>query len=315
MYRTFCLAIFSIALLSAFPAAGAGQSKRVAADPASRSITVVTEPGSAVWIDSVLFGKTGGDGRLTINAVPSGNRTLRVRRKGSKEVAKPLSAIKDEITITLTPVTDPADVAYQEAVEFTTIDRQKAIAAFEKAIKLRPRFPEAYLGLARTLTESGDFERADKTLRALKRIKPVYAEASAVEGRLYKDLDDEPKAIASFKRAIMQGGGFQPEAYTGLGLLYKEKAENAGSEGDYAAETANYTEAAKYLAVAAKQLASAADAPVVFQLLGLVYEKQKQYDEAIAVYQEFLRLFPDSPEASAVRSFIVQIKKQTARPE
>jgi tetratricopeptide (TPR) repeat protein len=45
-------------------------------------------------------------------------------------------------------------------------------------------------------------------------------------------------------------------------------------------------------------------------LLGLVYEKMKRYDDAIAVYEEFLQIFPESNETSAVRSFIVQIKKQ-----
>jgi hypothetical protein len=36
----------------------------------------------------------------------------------------------------------------------------------------------------------------------------------------------------------------------------------------------------------------------------------KKFEEAIAVYEEFLRIFPDSNEAGAVRSFIVQIRKQ-----
>jgi tetratricopeptide (TPR) repeat protein len=48
----------------------------------------------------------------------------------------------------------------------------------------------------------------------------------------------------------------------------------------------------------------------LYQLLGLVYERQKKYNEAIAVYEEFLKLFPDSNDAPAVQSFIVQLKKQ-----
>ena len=65
--------------------------------------------------------------------------------------------------------------------------------------------------------------------------------------------------------------------------------------------------------VAAKQLGTSPDAMVVYQLLGLVYERQKKFHEAIALYEEFLRLFPDSSEATAVQSFIVQIRKQMAQ--
>ena len=49
---------------------------------------------------------------------------------------------------------------------------------------------------------------------------------------------------------------------------------------------------------------------VIYQLLGLVYERQKKYAEAIATYEEFLSIFPNSVEATAVRSFIVQLKKE-----
>ena len=48
---------------------------------------------------------------------------------------------------------------------------------------------------------------------------------------------------------------------------------------------------------------------VIYQLLGLIYERQKKYAEAITTYEEFLRIFPNSVEATAVRSFIVQLKK------
>ena len=162
-------------------------------------------------------------------------------------------------------------------------------------------------------SETGELEKAFQAVRSAKRLRPGYAEASAVEGRLLKDTDDEAKAIVAFKRAITEGKGFQPEAYTGLGLLYKDRAENYGSTGDFANESASYNEATKYLSVAAKQLGTSPDAMVVFQLLGLVYERQKKFHEAIALYEEFLKLFPDSSEATAVQSFIVQIKKQMAQ--
>ena len=278
-----------------------------------RSIVVVTEPNSTVWIDGVLYGVTDDKGRLAITSIAAGVHSIRVRSNGFSEAVKSLPAASSGyVAIKLTKTTDDAEIAFQLAEAATTVDRQKAISEYERAIKLRPKYPEAYLGLARMYSETGDLEKADKAIRTAKRLRPGYAEASAVEGRINKDSGEEAKAIASFKRAIAEGKGFQPEAYTGLGLLYKERAEAAGGSADFAQETANYNESIKNLAVAAKQLGSAPDGIVVYQLLGLIYEKQKKFKEAIALYEEFLRLFPDASEAGAVQSFIVQIKKQMA---
>lgn len=279
-----------------------------------RPVTVVTEPRSTVWIDGVRYGETDDKGRLSIASLSPGIRSLRVRAKGFSEVTKSLpAATRGDVSITLVKTTDEAELAFQAAEISSTIDRQKAIAEYEQAIKLRPKFPAAYLGMARMYAETGDIEKAFQAIRSAKRLKPGYAEASAVEGRLLKDTDEEEKAIVVFKRAIAEGRGFQPEAYTGLGLLYRDRAENSGGTGDYDGETTNYNEAAKYLSTAVKQLGTSPDAMVVFQLLGLVYEKQKKYNEAISLYEEFLRFFPDSSEAGAVQSFIVQIRKQMAQ--
>lgn len=278
-----------------------------------RSITVVTEPNSTVWIDGVRYGVTDEKGRLAIAGVTGGAHSLRVRSNGFSEMVKSLPATaRGDIEIKLTKTTDEAELAFQSAESLATVDRQKAIAEYERAISLRPKFPEAYVGMARMYSETGDLEKADKAIRAAKRLRPGYAEASAVEGRLLKDSDEEDKAIIVFKRAIAEGKGFQPEAYTGLGMLYKDRAENAGGSGEYDKEAANYNEAAKNFSIAAKQLGGAPDAIVVYQLVGLIYERQKKFKEAIALYEKFLQIFPNAAESDAVRSFIVQIKKQMA---
>lgn len=288
----------------------------VTAQTTLRSITVVTEPNAIVWVDDVRYGTTNESGRLKIASIPAGIRSLRVRATGFAEVRKSLPATaKGDISVPLTKTTDAAELAYQSAEIATTVDRQKAIEEYERAIKLRANYPAAYVGLARMASETGDIDKALKSIRTAKRLKPGYAEASAVEGRLLKDTDQEDKAILTFKRAITEGRGFQPEAYTGLGLLYKDRAEAAGGSGEYDNEKLNYDEAAKNFSVAAKQLGSAPDAMVVYQLLGLVYERQEKYADAIRLYEEFLRLFPDSSEAGAVASFITQLKKQMAGPK
>src|SRR5687767_3932142 len=280
---------------------------------AGRSITIVTEPNSTVWIDGVRYGVTDSNGRLTVASISPGVHSLRVRAAGFSEFTKSLpAASRGEISIKLTKTTDEAELAFQAGDTMATLDRQKAIAEYERAAKLRPKFPEAHLALARMHAETGGIEKAFAAITKAKRLRPGYAEASAVEGRLLEDSGEEDKAIAAFKRAITEGRGIQPEAYTGLGILYKDRAENFGGSGDFEQESASYEQAAKYLAVAVKQLGTAPDAIVVYQLLGLVYERQKKFKEAIAVYEEFLRKFPDTSEAGAVASFITQIKKQMA---
>jgi tetratricopeptide (TPR) repeat protein len=300
--RSFCLKILFLTVVGMAAISAYGQ---------ARTVTVVSQPEAIIWIDGVRFGKAGNDGKLTIKTLSAGPHSLRVRADGYKETSQPLTAVqKGEVKIDLVKTTDDAELSYQEAERLTGSDREKSAAAYRKAIKLRPRYPEAYLGLARVLSDAGDQEEALKAITSAKRQRPGYAEASAVEGRIYKENGEENKAIAAYKRAIAEGKGFQPEAYAGLGLLYKEKAETAGSGGDFEEETANYTEAAKNLKLAIKQLSGAPDCIIMYQLLGLIYEKQKRNPDAIALYEEFLQLFPETVEATAVRSFIVQLKKQ-----
>jgi tetratricopeptide (TPR) repeat protein len=283
---------------------------------ALRSLTIISEPNAAVWIDSVGYGKTGADGKLEIKTVPPGAHTLRVRADGFKEVVKPVTAAeKGAVSIALAKTMDPAELAYQEAGRLASVDRDQAAAAYRRSIKLRPRYVPAYIDLARVLLDAQKPEQAAAVIRDLRRISPRNAEASAVEGRINKDNGDYEKAIASFNRAISEGRGVQPEAFTGLGLLFKERAEGYGGEGDIENESTNYAQAAKYLKTALKQLSGAPDSSVLYQLLGLIYERQKKYGDAIAVYEEFLRFFPESNDATAVRSFIVQLRKQMAEQE
>lgn len=292
------------------------QARKTALKPQARTITVITEASASVWMDGVKYGKTDESRKFTISGVSPGKHSIRVRADGFKEALKPLLPTqKGDVEIPLTETSDEAELAFQIAEVQAAVNRDKAIEAYEKAVKLRPKYADAYIGLARIYSETGDFEKADKAIRNARKARPGIAEASAIEGRVFVSSSDEVKAVAAFKRAITEGKGFQPEAYTGLGLLYKEKAEAFGLDGNFELETANYNEAAKYFSAAVKQLSSSPDGAVVYQLLGLIYEQQKKYKEAIALYEEFLALFPDSAESTAVRSFIVQLKKQMNGPE
>ena len=305
----FIILILAFCFVCAVDSGLAQKGKSAPTPTAQRTITVITEPKAIVWLDDVKRGVTDESGKLVIKFSLPGTRKLRVRADGFKEVSNNLLPTqKGEVKITLTKTTDEAELAFQQAE--ASSDKQKAAELYEKAIKLRPKYAEAQLGLARVLSDNGDYEGALKAIAEARKSRLNYAEASAVEGRIYKAEDNEAKAVASFKRAITEGKGFQPEAHTGLALLYKEKAESFGAEGKFAEETANYQLAVESFKKAVSQLSGAPDAETIYQFLGLAYEKMKKYKEAIAVYEEFLRVFPDSNEASAVQSFIVQLKKQ-----
>jgi len=296
------IGLFSIASLSAQPPR---------ATAPTRTVTIVTEPNATVWLDDIRRGTTDESGVLLVKPITAGAHKLRVRADGFKEASQNLTAAqKGDVKIALVKTTDQAELTFQEAERLSTTDREKAIAAYRKAISLRPKYAEANLALARVLSASGDNEGALKAIAAARKARLNYAEASAVEGRIYVSEGDEEKAIAAFKRAITEGRGVQPEAQTGLALLYKEKGEAFGSAGDFESEEANYMLAIGYFRKAISQLAGAPDATIIYQFLGLAFEKMKKFDEAIAVYEEFLRVFPDSNEATAVKSFILQLKKQ-----
>jgi len=310
--KTLILKIFC--LIGLFASTVSAQ--KPATTQATRTITVITEPNAIVWLDDLRRGTTDESGKLIIKPVTAGAHKLRVRADGFKETSQNLTAAqKDDVKIALVKTTDQAELTFQEAERLSTTDREKAIAAYRKAISLRPKYAEANLALARVLSASDDNEGALKAIAAAKKARLNYAEASAVEGRIYVSEGDEKKAIAAFKRAITEGKGFQPEAQTGLGLLYKDKAEAFGSTGDFESEEANYMLAVGYFKKAVSQLAGAPDAITIYQFLGLAFEKMKKFDEAIAVYEEFLRVFPDSNEATAVKSFIIQLKKQMSEKQ
>jgi len=301
----------AMCLMLAVTAAAVSAQVRGRPLPRTRSITIVTEPNAKIAIDGVSYGTTDNLGTLALPAVPAGRKTVRVRADGFAEAKKALlPAQAGNVAIPLVKTTDKAELAFQNGLRLSLLDREKAIAAFEEAAKLRPAYTDAFIGLARIYSDTGETQKARNAIARARRSRPAIAEASAIEGRVLKGIGEEEKAIAAFKRAIKEGGGFQPEALTGVGMLYKERAENDAGSGDPEREAKNYIEAERYFRSAIDQLSGSEDSVVLYQLLGLVYEEQKKPAEAIALYEEFLKLFPNNPESEAFRSFIVQLKKQ-----
>ena len=272
--------------------------------PSSRSITITTEPNAIIWIDEIRRGVTDASGRLELKTVSPGRHLLRARATGFKEASSPLIVGRRSVAIKLVRTKDQADLIFQQAEEAREkakddTARQNAAELYREALKLRPAFPAARVGLARILLDLNQYQQGLAEIEEARRTRPVYAEASAVEGRIHREAAFTDEAIQSFRRAIREGKGFQPEAHVGLARVLEEK-------GQYGEAILEYR----------KAIAQLSDSePVIYQLLGAAYEKQQNYKEAIVAYEKYLALAPNGPLAPAIRSIIDQLRRDAAGQE
>ncbi|HLA09162.1 MAG TPA: tetratricopeptide repeat protein [Pyrinomonadaceae bacterium] len=295
--KSFRLVCFSaITLLS--QSALAQQPKSAAA------FTINTEPNAIVWIDEVRRGVTDSTGKLSLPRLRPGRHTVRVRANGFREARVPLLAGRRTLIVKLVRTTDQGELKFQEAE--TTREqaredeaRQHAVDLYLEALKLRPALAAAHVGLARVLMDLNQYDEALKHIASARRLRRIYPEASAVEGRIHREAAFDEEAMRSFRRAIQEARGFQPEAHVGLARLLEEK-------GDYPQAIAEYRKALEQLADSE---------PVIYQLMGAAYEKAQNYKEALAAYEKYLELAPNGSLAPAVRSILTQLKRDASGEE
>ena len=279
--------------------------QRTSAKPTTQgSIVIITEPNATIWIDEIRRGVADGTGRLPLSKVSARRHTLRVRAKGFKEVTRPVLPGSRTITVRLVRTTDQAELLFQQAEEAregarNDDDKQRAAELYRQALKVRPAFPAAHVGLARLLMDLNQPREALAEIDAARRYRPVYPEASAVEGRINREAAFTNDAMSSFRRAIKEAGGFQPEAHVGLARILEEKGE--------------YNEAISEYQKAIDQLSDTE--PIIYQLLGAAYERVLKYKEAVAAYENYLALAPTGSLAPAIRSIIEQLRRQAAGEE
>jgi tetratricopeptide (TPR) repeat protein len=287
-------------LVAAYAGVAWTQQRTESAGGTARILTIVSEPNAVVWIDEIRRGATDGGGRLTQVRVSSGAHSLRVRASGFKELTMPLGAAeRGEIRVQLIRTADEAELAFQQAetARETARDdeaRQQAADLYRRALKLRTAFPAAHVGLARVLLDLNDTNGALAEIELARRNRAVYAEASAVEGRIYREAAQTDEAAGSFNRALRESHGFQPEAHVGIGRVYEDKGQ--------------YELAAREFQIAIDQLSDTE--PVIYQMLGAALEKNGNNKEAIVAYENYLRLAPNGSLAPAVRSIVEQLKTQ-----
>ena len=271
------------------------------AQPAA--LTITTEPNAIVWIDEVRRGTTDASGKLVLTKMKPGRHTVRVRANNFKEATVTLLPGRRTLAVKLVGTSDPAVLMFQQAENAREkarddASRENAVELYREALKNGPN-AAAHVGLARVLLDLNRFKEARAEIDAARRIRPVYPEASAVEGRIYREEAFTDDAIRSFRRSIREARGFQPEAHVGLARVYEDQGD--------------FTAAIVELRKALDQLSDSE--PVVYQMLGAAYEKINKPAEAIAAYEKYLELAPNGSYAAAIRSILNQLKRDAAGEE
>ena len=302
--RALAIAVFVIVSLCGTNAIFSQRRSSRAAAPYSRSLTITSEPNAIIWIDEIRRGVSDASGTLELKKISAGRHTLRVRAIGFREVTVPLLAGKRSMSVKLARTTDPAELAFQQAEDAREKarddeSRQSAAELYRKTLKLRSAYPAARVGLARVLLDLNQYQAALNEIEASRRARPVYAEASAVEGRINREAAFTDEAIQSFRRAIREARGFQPEAHVGLARVLEDKGQ--------------YDEAIVEFRKAIDQLSDSE--PVIYQLLGAAYERAQKFKEAVAAYEKYLALAPNGSLAPALRSMIEQLRRDAAGQE
>ncbi len=291
----FCASLTALVL---FAQPAPAQRRSTVSSPPAASLVISTEPNAIIWIDDVRRGVTDASGRLELKKVLPGRHSLRVRASGFKETTTSLPAGKRSLAVRLLKTNDQAELLFQQAEEARERarddqSREKAADLYREVLGLRSAFPAAHVGLARVLLDLNKSQEALAEIAAARRNRPVYPEASSVEGRIHKEAAFTEDAILSFRRAIREAKGFQPEAYVGLARVYEEQGK--------------FDEAVYSFKKALSQLSDSE--PVIYQLLGAAYEKQQKYKEALAAYEKYLALAPNGSLAPAIRSIIDQLRR------
>jgi tetratricopeptide (TPR) repeat protein len=297
VWRTLVAAVFVLAMITQ-PVLSQRRATSNTQSPSS-ALVINSEPGAIVWIDEIRRGVTNESGQLQVKKVLPGRHVVRVRAAGFREASVPLPPGRRSLSVKLLKTSDAAELMFQQAEtarDKARDDPAKEAAAglYRETLKLRPTFAAAHLGLARVLLDLNKTQDALSEIQAARRYRPIYAEASAVEGRIHREAGFTDDAIVSFRRSIREAKGFQPEAYVGLARVFEEQGKHQEAIDAYNKALAQLSESE----------------PVIYQLVGAAYEKERKFKEAVAAYEKYLALAPNGSLAPAIRSILDQLRRE-----
>ena len=155
----------------------------------------------------------------------------------------------------------------------------EAIAAYDRALSIKPYFGEAHSNMGVTLQEQGKLDEAIAAYKKALILKPDYAKTYNNMGAALQEQGKLDKAIAAYDRAL----SIEPDyvdAYNNMGNALKDqgKLEEA-------------------IAAYNKALILKPDYAETYNNMGVTLQHQGELEEAIAAYNKALILKPDYAKA------------------
>ena len=172
-------------------------------------------------------------------------------------------------------------VAYDDLGE-----SEKAIADYSKAIELKPDNAEAYYNRGCTYDDLGESEKAIADYSKAIELKPGYADAYNNRGNAYNCIGESEKAIADYSKAIELKPDYA-KAYNNRGYTYDDLGESEKAIADYS-----------------KAIELKPDYAVAYNNRGTIYSRIGESEKAIADYSKAIELKPGYAEAYYNRGVI-----------
>lgn len=253
---------------------------------------------SVVFINGVRHGVTGDNGELDLRRVIAGSYPVRVRTVGYADWrgATIIAAGRSRtLKVTQQQTADAPTLHYQKAESLRDKGKNRdAIEGYKQALALRT-FPEARIGMARSLITLQEFEEAEKQVQAaMKSGGPTLVEAQTVLGNLRRNQGLVEESIVEYRRALKLARGRSFEAHIGLAIALNEQG--------------NLDQAVKEYRIGIIQ--DMETEPILYYQLAEILERANRNKEAIEAYRDYLRLDPEGEYASAVESIIERLKEE-----
>ena len=156
---------------------------------------------------------------------------------------------------------------------------QEALATYEKAIDIKPDYPQALYGKGKALFQLKKYQESLIAYDQAIQIQPNYLEAWTNRGFVLVRLKRYSEAIATVDKALQ---------------LKNDEPQVWQLKGDIFIKISQYNDAIKAYEQA---INFQADNPELWYKKGLAFQNLKQYEEAITAYKKTVELKPDHESA------------------